>query len=192
MRRRTLLSASLGLGAMAGLAGVNSLSHSLRTGDAALALYSGSAPAFGTTVTIKVLHDDPHSAEAAIQAALREVGKIDASMSLYQERSQVFQLNRLGVVDAPDKHLLYVLAFAQQLSLLTAGAFDVTVQPLWRAFSMAGARDALPAPDETAAAKSLVNWRRLELRREQVRLQTARSEERRVGKEGRSRWAPDH
>ena len=99
-------------------------------------------------MTIKVLHDDPHSAEAAIQAALREVRKIDALMSLYQERSQVFQLNRDGVVDAPDRHLLYVLAFAQQLSMLTAGAFDITVQPLWRAFSVASASDALPAPGD--------------------------------------------
>jgi thiamine biosynthesis lipoprotein len=177
MRRRTLLSASLGLGALAGLAGVaslrNPLSRSLRTGDAALTPYSGSALAFGTTVTIKVLHDDPHAAETAIQAALREVRKIDALMSLYQERSQVFQLNRDGVVDAPDRHLLYVLAFAQQLSMLTAGAFDITVQPLWRAFSVESARDALPAPDEIAAAKSLVDWQRLAVHQQQVRLQTA-------------------
>ena len=100
MRRRTLLSASLGLGALAGLVTVGSLSNplatSLRTGNKALeglALYSGSGLAFGTTVTIKVLHDDPLSAEEAIQDALREVRKIDALMSLHQEHSQVFQLN---------------------------------------------------------------------------------------------------
>src|ERR1019366_8808315 len=105
MRRRTLLSASLGLGALAGLVTVGSLSNplatSLRTGNKALeglALYSGSGLAFGTTVTIKVLHDDPLSAEEAIQDALREVRKIDALMSLHQEHSQVFQLNLHGLV----------------------------------------------------------------------------------------------
>ena len=176
MQRRTLLSGSLGLGAMAGLASVGSLSNpllgSLRPGTG-LTLYSGSELAFGTTVTIKVLHDDALSAQAAIQDALHQVRKIDALMSLYQERSQVFQLNRHGIVDAPDNHLLYVLAFAQQLSMLTAGAFDITVQPLWRAFSLAHSQGALPAPDEIAAAKSLVNWQRLEVRQQQVRLHTA-------------------
>lgn len=175
MRRRRLVSASLGLGALAGLAGmasVGSLPGSSRPGTG-LALYSGSDLAFGTTVTIKVLHGDARSAQAAIQDALRQVRKIDALMSLYQERSQVFQLNRHGSVDAPDRHLLYVLLFAQQLSKLTAGAFDITVQPLWRAFSEARSRGALPAPQQIAAAKSLVDWRQLAVRRQQVRLHTA-------------------
>ncbi|MEO8408456.1 MAG: FAD:protein FMN transferase [Oxalobacteraceae bacterium] len=180
MRRRTLLSASLGIGALAGLAGLanvgaipNLLRHSSQSGDVAqtgLSLHSGSDLAFGTTVTIKVLHGDALSAQAAIQDALREVRKIDALMSLHQERSQIFQLNRDGIVDAPDSHLLYVLGFAQQLSVLTAGAFDITVQPLWRAFSDARATGALPAPEQIAAAKSLVNWRQLEVQQQQLRL----------------------
>lgn len=173
MRRRTLFSASLGLGALAGLAGMASIDAAPRPSPAGLTLYSGSDLAFGTVVTIKVLHDDALSARAAIQDALREVRKIDALMSLHQERSQVFQLNQHGVVDAPDPRLLYVLRFAQQLSRLTAGAFDITVQPLWRAFSLARPSAALPSPDALSAAKSLVDWRRLEVRQQQVRLHTA-------------------
>jgi thiamine biosynthesis lipoprotein len=140
---------------------------------AGLSLYSGSGLAFGTTVTIKLLHDDPRSAEAAIQDALDQVKKIDALMSLQQEESQVFQLNRHGLLEAPDRHLLYVLAFSKQLSMLTAGAFDITVQPLWTVFNQACLRGALPAPEDIAAAKSLVSWRRLEVRRQQVCLHGA-------------------
>ncbi|NMM37475.1 MAG: FAD:protein FMN transferase [Glaciimonas sp.] len=181
MRRRTLLSASLGLGALAGLAGIAGVGslpdfsqpNTGDAGDIGLTLHTGSDLAFGTTVTIKVLHGDAVSAQAAIQAALREVKKIDGLMSVHQERSQVFVLNRHGFVDAPDDHLLYVLAFAQQLSRLTAGAFDITVQPLWRAFSEARSRGALPAPDQIAAAKALVDWGQVDTRRQQVRLRTA-------------------
>lgn len=179
MRRRTLLSASLGLGSMAGLACVappNLLPGSSRPAYDSLSelkQYSGSGLAFGTTVTIKVLHGDPISADAAIQNALQAVRNIDALMSLYQERSQVYQLNLHGSVDAPDHHLLHVLAYARQLSGLTAGAFDITVQPLWRTFSLAHALGSLPAADELAAAKSLVNWRRLEVGDQQVRLHDA-------------------
>lgn len=180
MQRRTLLSASLGLGALTGLASLGSTAglkllaapvhHEALAG---LSLYSGSDLAFGTTVTIKVLHDDAVAAQAAIQDALKQVKSIDTLMSLYQESSQVFQLNRLGVLRAPDARLLHVLAFSQQLSEQTAGAFDITVQPLWRVFSQASSRGALPAPDQIAAAKSLVNWQRLEFDPQQVRLQTA-------------------
>ncbi|WP_025916131.1 FAD:protein FMN transferase [Herminiimonas sp. CN] len=180
MRRRTLLSASLGMGALAGLASVGAVPGSpltaslpVNTALAGLTLYSGSDLAFGTTVTIKVLHGDALSARAAIQDALLEVRKIDALMSLHQERSQVFQLNRDGILAAPDNHLLYVLKYAQQLSRLTAGAFDITVQPLWRAFSEARSRGTLPAPEQIAAARSLANWRQLEVHQQQVRLNTA-------------------
>jgi len=175
MRRRTLVSASLGLGALAGLAGITGAASALDSSrpGTGLALYTGSDLAFGTTVTIKVLHGDARSAQAAVQDALRQVRMVDALMSLYQERSQVFQLNRHRSVDAPDRHLLYVLSFAQQLSRLTAGAFDITVQPLWNAFSAARSRGTLPAPGQIAAARSLVNWRQLEVRQQQVRLHTA-------------------
>lgn len=168
MRRRTLLSASLGLGSLTGLAWLAERTDA----PSGLAPFSGSGLAFGTTVSIKVLHEDAPSAQAAIDDALQQVKTVDALMSLHQQRSQVFQLNRQGRVDAPDQHLLQVLAFARQLSVLTAGAFDVTVQPLWQVFSHAAARGALPAPNELAAARTLVNWQHIEASARQLRLQT--------------------
>ena len=174
MRRRTLLSASLGLGSLVGLAAISVRPHTLPQSlqsPAGLETYSDSDLAFGTTVSIKVLHDDQLQARKALKAALREVKTIDALMSLYQERSQVYQLNLHGQVDAPDRHLMQVLASAQHLSRLTAGAFDVTVQPLWKVFSRAQANGALPSPDELATARSLVNWRQLHISAKRIRLQ---------------------
>ncbi len=166
MRRRTLLSASLGLGSLAGLAYV-----AAQPGAAAgLQPFTGAARAFGTTVNIQVLHHEAASAHAAIAAALLQVKTVDALMSLYQPSSQVFQLNQHGRLDAPDPHFLQVLAFAQQLSRQTAGAFDITVQPLWQIFSQAQANAALPTPQAIAQAKSLVGWQRLAFDSQQVRL----------------------
>lgn len=166
MRRRTLLSASLGLGSLASLAYFGAPS----VAPTGLMPYSGSDLAFGTSVTIKVLHTDALGAQAAIAQALQQVRYVDALMSLYQERSQIYQLNRHGQVDAPDPHLLQVLNYAQHLAALTHGAFDVTVQPLWQAFSQAQARGALPTPQELAAAKSRVNWQQLKVSKQQVQL----------------------
>lgn len=164
MQRRTLLSATLGLGALASLTSF--------ADDSALAdlpLTSGSELAFGTTVSIKVLHPDQSFALAAIKDALHQVKQVDALMSVYQAHSQVFQLNLHGLVDSPDPHLLRVLAFAQQLSVMTAGAFDMTVQPLWTTFTQARAKNSLPIAQDIAAAKALVNWRHVEISPQRVR-----------------------
>jgi thiamine biosynthesis lipoprotein len=147
------------------------ISLSLQLPPSALAPYSGSALAFGTSVHIKVLHDDRGDAESAIHQALEQVKIVDALMSLHQERSQVFQLNLHGSLEAPDPQLLNVLTIAQQLSLLTAGAFDITVQPLWQAFSLARVRGELPDANEIAAARSLVSWHALAVSAKRVQLQ---------------------
>lgn len=168
MRRRTLLSASIGLGSLAGLS-YGTQQHGPRHG---LLHCSGAGKAFGTTVGIQVLHPDRDLAQAAIKEALQRVGQVDALMSVHQERSQVYQLNRRGHLDHPHQHVQRVLSQAQQLSLLTEGAFDITVQPLWLAFKEASARAQLPNPPELAKARSLVNWRQVELGARQVRLQS--------------------
>ncbi|MBK1683249.1 FAD:protein FMN transferase [Rhodoferax fermentans] len=166
MRRRTLLSASLGLGSLAALACFdrpNSARSDLRP-------YSGSGKAFGTTVSIALWHDDATQAQAAITEALAQVSQVDALMSLHQEHSQVYQLNLLGRIEKPDPHLVKVLTYARQLSEQTAGAFDITVQPLWRVFTQAQARGELPRPEAIASAKALVNWQGLSAGGQQVSL----------------------
>lgn len=166
MRRRTLLSASLGIGALAALPALSGLGNLM----ARQMLHTGSDLAFGTTVTISVLHEDASTAQAAIDAAMREVRNIDALMSLHREDSQVFRLNLHGRLEAPDPHLLRVLRFSQQLSALTGGAFDITVQPLWNLYSAASTRGDLPAARAVAAAKALVGWRHVSVNRQWLRL----------------------
>jgi thiamine biosynthesis lipoprotein len=167
MRRRTLLSASLGLGAIAGLASLGGTTRAL----AGLTPYSGSAQAFGTTMTIQVLHDNAAQAQDAIAAALAEACQVDALMSLHQKTSQVYQLNLQGRFDAPHPHLVKVLRYAQDLSAQTAGAFDVTVQPLWQAFSQAHEHGELPTAQSVASAKALVDWQALAVDEHTIRLQ---------------------
>ncbi len=166
MRRRSLLFASLGLGSMVGLAYVGAQPGA----TFGLQPFSGSARAFGISVSIQVLHHEAASAQAAIAAALQQVKTVDALMSLHQPRSQVFQLNLHGQLDAPDPHLLQVLAYAQQLARQTGGAFDITVQPLWQAFSQAQANAALPTAQALAQARALVNWQAVTFNPQQVRL----------------------
>lgn len=152
MRRRTFISASIGA--------------LLAAGDAApsgLRRYSGAALAFGTTIAVTVLHGNARQAELAIAEALRAAQQVDRLMSIYSPDSQVFQLNRDGFLARPDARLLHVLAQARRLSQLSEGAFDVTVQPLWRAFHAAAERSALPTPRQSGRALALVGWRDLRI-----------------------------
>jgi len=168
MNRRKMISASLGLGALAATARFGALASS----DPALRLkpYALSGHALGASVSLLVLHDDEDRARAALADALAEVQAVDAVMSLYRDDRQLVELNRAGELARPDWRLLDVLLYSQELSDRTQGAFDVTVQPLWNAFTQAKQRDGLPEPAALAGARALVGWRDLVASEEAVRL----------------------
>ena len=119
MHRRTFLAASLG-SAMAALEGCQP-GAIVRSGQ----LFTGAALAFGTTISVSVVHSDATVAEAAIRDALAAAAGVDRLMSIYDPASQVFQLNRDGALAGAHPHLLAVLAQARALSVLTHGAFDI-------------------------------------------------------------------
>lgn len=162
MKRRTFISGALGLGTLGLGLGLQ--------GRASAQLYSGAALAFGTTISIQVVHADRRQGELAIDDALAAAVRIDRLMTLHRFDSQVALLNRTGVVARPSPHLLAVLQSAQQLSMLTDGAFDITVQPLWQSYSAAAAQGNLPDERQRRAAMALVDWRQLVFDDERVAL----------------------
>ncbi|MYM42107.1 FAD:protein FMN transferase [Duganella qianjiadongensis] len=161
MKRRTFIASAVG--SIAGVAGC------VWTHGATL--HTGAALAFGTTISISVVHTDAELAARAISDGLRAAQQIDALMNIYRPDSQVFQLNRDGYLNQPDRRLLQVLQQGAQLSQMTDGAFDVTVQPLWLLYSQAASAGRLPDAAAIRRARSLVNWRELEIRPEQIRFQ---------------------
>lgn len=128
------------------------------------------ALAFGTTVSIAAVHDNPVAALAAIGEAIQETRRIDALMTVFRPGSEVSRLNAAGVLSRPDPHLVRVLEFSQRLSELSDGAFDVTVQPLWALFAACARARRLPSRDDIARARSLVGWTALEVSPRRVAL----------------------
>ncbi|GAB2592155.1 FAD:protein FMN transferase [Ramlibacter solisilvae] len=126
--------------------------------------------AMGTEVTMVALHESRTAALRALDAAFAEVALVDELMSLYRPDSELSQLNRTGVVQHPHPHLVSVLERAQQLARRTAGAFDVTVQPLWRLYAEANDQGRLPDDAAIQAVRSRVDFRRLELTSSRLRL----------------------
>ncbi len=126
-------------------------------------LVRGAALAFGTTVSIAAVHEDPEAALAAIREALRETRRIDAVMTVFRPESEVSRLNAAGLLTRPDPHLVRVLEFSRRLAALSDGAFDPTVQPLWSLFVACAREGRLPSRVEIARARSLVGWTALEV-----------------------------
>ena len=122
-----------------------------------------SARALGTEVNLTVFHPDEAVARQALDAALERIEHVEQLMSLYRPDSQLSLLNRQGVLRRPHPDLVTVLTRAAALSRLTQGAFDVTVQPLWRLYADRTGNGALPTEAETEKVRQRIGWRHVRI-----------------------------
>ncbi|MFV0297663.1 MAG: FAD:protein FMN transferase [Hyphomicrobiaceae bacterium] len=116
--------------------------------------------ALGADATIKIHHPDGAVARGLIDRSLAEVARLEGIFSLYDPRSALSRLNRDGLLDAPPLELVELLGRSVEFTRMTGGAFDVTVQPLWKLyaehFSRPDADPAGPAMGDVAAARACV------------------------------------
>lgn len=126
--------------------------------------------ALGADVTMTVAGVPVAQAQKALDAAFAELELVEQVMSLYRADSQVCRLNRDRVLERPHPYLLEVLAMAEQTSRQSAGAFDITVQPLWALFVACQKKNRLPTEGEVAIARASVDWRAVEVAPNHVRL----------------------
>lgn len=88
--------------------------------------------------------DDGQRAARLTERAMREIDRLESIFSLYRPDSALSRLNRDGGLDAPPPELLTVLALSGRLWRESDGAFDPSVQPLWRHHAEGGAAEDLP------------------------------------------------
>lgn len=170
-RRRFLCSAA-GIGALAALpVGFGWISGRGGTRAAGpLRSFNRTGYALGTDVKIVVLHSDADVAERAMAEAFKELETVEQVMSLYRPDSQVVRLNNAGSLDRPHPHLLSILHESQALAGRSGGAFDVTVQPLWDLYAKAFRDGGKPTDEQVKAVLQHVDYRRLEVGAERIRL----------------------
>ena len=80
------------------------------------------------------------------------LAQVEVVFSLHRP-SELTELNAQGAC-RPSPWMAEVLALADRLNRLTGGAFDPTVQPLWRALAEGG---------DLAAARALLGWDRVRI-----------------------------
>lgn len=120
----------------------------------------------GTVLEIEADSEDPSGAERALEGAFAEVRRLDRLLSNWREDSEISRLNRSAYPEssATTREVAGFLRRAKELSELTGGRFDVTIEPLSRLWNLRGEKGASAPPDKEAElARLKVNHKNLEI-----------------------------
>jgi len=82
----------------------------------------------GTAIRVELWSDDPTAGEAAVEAVMAEMHRIDRAMSPYKSESDLSRINREAAArPVPVSDEMYrLLERAIEFSTLSSGAFDIT------------------------------------------------------------------
>src|SRR6266480_2177441 len=130
--------------------------------------------ALGAQVSIEIYHPDRAEAERLVESCLLDVRRLEQQFSLYRADSAICTLNRTGILVSPDPDMVALLQASLFFADLTDGAFDPTVQPLWRLyadhFSSEHPDPNGPSREKLAEVLSSVGRSRMHVRADRVAL----------------------
>src|ERR1700760_1066107 len=115
----------------------------------------------GTSIYVEVWGEDSAQGEAAIDAVMAEMRRIDELMSHYKPESQLSQINARGAQEPVqvDKELFDLIKLSTHYSQITEGAFDITYASVGYLYDYP--HHIRPSEDKIKAALPGVNWRNL-------------------------------
>ncbi len=134
--------------------------------------------AMGQPVHVMLFAASEQQGLDACAAALAELRRVESRLSLFDAASDLSELNRRagGGPMHVDDDLRAILERALVFRRLTAGAFDVAVEPLMRAWGFRGSRRGPPSPAELAAAREAVATAEVRLQGATARLPNAHTQ----------------
>lgn len=115
----------------------------------------------GGAVSVRLEGLAPGAAARVERRITQELERTERLFSLHRD-SDLARLNRDGRLAYPAEDFLELCALAGQVHLATGGAFDPTVQAIWRAAQQGG---------DLAQAEDLTGWDRLRIERQEIRLE---------------------
>jgi FAD:protein FMN transferase len=157
------------VGALAGVPflGADNLSHRVPP------LHQWTGTSLGSPSQLLLYHHDCAAATRIARECAAEIERLERIFALYRTDSEITRLNRDSWIDCPSIDLLTVLARCQNLSVLSNGAFDVTVQPLWTLYAVhffgnAASPVAGPALQAIERTRKLVDWQAIDVGRRRI------------------------
>lgn len=119
----------------------------------------------GTAIHVELWGDDGVAANAAIDAVMREMHRIDALMSPYKESSELSRINRDAARQPVEvcAELFDLLERSVGFSELSGGAFDITYASAGHLYDYR--RRIRPSDEQLAVARQAIGYRNLQLDR---------------------------
>jgi len=134
--------------------------------------------ALGTYVTIKAWGEPDSLLKGAVNAAFREIDRVDSLSSIFSTRSAVYQLNQEGKIVSAE--LAGLIQKALEVSAKSEGAFDPTVMPLiqiWGFYDSTGHERKVPSEKEIEEVLKFVDYRMIEIEADTVQVGSPRDYE---------------
>ncbi len=88
----------------------------------------------GALSELALWHTDAALAQRSILRVREEIARYERIFSLYRPDSEISQLNAAGRLSRPAPELRSLVEDSRRLGVLSDGAFDISVQPLWRLY----------------------------------------------------------
>jgi thiamine biosynthesis lipoprotein len=134
----------------------------LATAPARAAWVDRTEAIMGTRVYVQLWADDPDKGNAAIEALMKEMRRIDSLMSHYKPDSQLSRINQRAAYEPVqvDPELFDLIKLSTHFSEITLGAFDITYASVGYLYNYP--LHVHPTEEQIKAALPGVNWRNLE------------------------------
>lgn len=97
-------------------------------------LHSWHGEVLGAVSELSLWHSDAAFARGTILKVRHEIARFERIFSLYRSDSEISRLNATGRLSKPSPDLRKLVEESQRLGELSGGAFDISVQPLWRLY----------------------------------------------------------
>jgi len=149
------------------VAGV-SLGHSISARSLQPVRWQGYA--LGAEGQFTLYTETPAKAKRVLHHCFAEIRRLESLFSLYDNASELCQLNRAGFLPKPSPEWQPLLAAIDQAHTLTGGLFDPTVQPLWKAYDAHfQTSKSTPKSSFIQDALALTGWRKVEHHHSEIR-----------------------
>src|SRR5512138_871183 len=115
-------------------AGLPPIIATLRATAPKARVHSWHGEVLGALSELTLWHPDAAFARRTILRVRQEIERFERIFSLYRRDSEISRLNEAGKLLKPSPELRKLIEESQRLGELSGGAFDISVQPLWRLY----------------------------------------------------------
>jgi thiamine biosynthesis lipoprotein len=116
------------------MAGLPPIIASVRATAPKAHVHSWQGEVLGALSELTLWHPDAAFAQRTILRVRQEIDRLERIFSLYRRDSEISRLNATGTLLKPSPELRKVVEESRRLGELSGGAFDISVQPLWRLY----------------------------------------------------------